>query len=142
MRCDCYHVIEEKPGKFSGECWGTKERERCYCGGNMSHCIYYPEKRNVATDTERKDKNMNKEKTILNTAEMMIEAAKTHETYQCGDILFNTTKSFFNVINGEPWSISAFNTLQEIFDLHWIKCRGQVMTKAKAESKFNIKIIG
>lgn len=142
MVCDCYHVIEEKPGKFSGECWGTKEHERCYCGGNMSHCTYYPEKRNATTDTERKDKNTNKEKTILNTAEMVIEATKTHKTYQCYDMLFNTTKGFFGINDGEPWPIFAFKTLQEIFDLQWTECEGQVMTKAEAESKFNIKIIG
>ena len=76
------------------------------------------------------------------TAEMMIEAARTHKTYESGDVLFNTAKGFFNASNGEPWPITAFNSLQEIFDLRWVECEGQVMTKAEAESKFNIKIIG
>lgn len=50
MVCDCYHVIEEKPGKFRGECWGTKEREFCTCEGMTESCNFYPERR-VMKDT-------------------------------------------------------------------------------------------
>lgn len=101
MVCDCYHVIEEKPGKFQK-----------------------PETK------------------PMSTAEMVVKAARTYETYQCGDMLFNATKGFFGINDGEPWPIFAFKTLQEIFDLQWVECVGQVMTKVEAESKFNIKIIG
>lgn len=127
MVCDCYHVIEEKPGKFRGECWGTKERDQVNCAGYTELCSNGLKRPNTEP---------------LFTASMVVEAGKTHKTYESGDILFNTTKGFFNVSNGEPWPISAFNTLQEIFDLQWVECEGQVMTKAEAESKFNIKIIG
>lgn len=39
--CPSYHVE-------NGEsvCWGTKDRERCYCSGIKSECTHYPEKRN------------------------------------------------------------------------------------------------
>lgn len=30
--CDCYH---------SGYCWGTKERDICYCQGRKSRCKFY-----------------------------------------------------------------------------------------------------
>lgn len=43
--CNCYHVIEKKFGKFSGECWGTKERELCTCEGMTENCNFYPERR-------------------------------------------------------------------------------------------------
>ena len=124
--------IEEKPGKFSGECWGTKERDRVNCAGYTELC----------SNGLRKFKPETPEIGLLSTAKMVDEATKTHKTYESGDILFNTTKGFFNANDGEPWLISAFNTLQEIFDLQWVECEGQVMTKAEAESKFNIKIIG
>lgn len=127
MFCDCYHVIEEKPGKFSGECWGTKERDRVNCSGYTELCS------NGLKKPETKP---------MYTAEMVVEAAKTHKTYESGKILFNTTKGFFNAITGGPWPITAFNSLQEIFDLQWVEYKGQVLTKAEAEIKFNIKIIG
>lgn len=127
MLCNYYHVIEEKPGKFSGECWGTKECDRVNCSGYTTLCNNGRKK----PETEP-----------MYTAEMVVEAAKTHETYQCGDILFNTTKGFFGIDDGEPWPISAFKTIQEIFNLQWFEHKGQAMTKAEAESKFNIKIIG
>ncbi len=129
MFCDCYHVIEEKPGKFSGECWGTKERDRVNCAGYTELCS------NGLKKSER-------EVGLMYTAEMVIKAAKTHKTYESGDVLFNTTKGFFSASNGKPWPITAFNSLQEIFDLRWVECEDNVMTKAEAESKFNIKIIG
>lgn len=132
MHCDCYHVIEEKPGKFSGECWGTKERDRVNCAGYTELC----------SNGLKKPKTETPEVGLMSTAKMVDEATKTHKTYESGDVLFNSTKGFFNASNGEPWPISAFNTLQEIFDLEWTECEGQVMTKAEAESKFNIKIIG
>ena len=132
MACDCYHVIEEKPGKFSGECWGTKERDRVNCAGYTELC----------SNGLRKPKPETSDIGLMSTAKMVDEATKTHNTYESGDVLFNSTKGFFNASNGEPWPISAFNTLQEIFDLRWDEYADNVMTKAEAESKFNIKIVG
>lgn len=132
MHCDCYHVIEEKPGKFSGECWGTKERDRVNCSGYTELCSNGLKKSKPETSVIR----------MMYTAEMVIEAARTHKTYKSGDVLFNTAKGFFGAKDGEIWPANAFKTLQEIFDLQWTECEGQVMTKAEAESKFNIKIVG
>lgn len=132
MFCDCYHVIEEKPGKFSGECWGTKERDRVNCAGYTELC----------SNGLKKPKTETPEVGLMSTAKMVDEATKTHKTYESGDVLFNTAKGFFGANDGKPWPIFAFASLQEIFDLQWTECEGQVMTKAEAESKFNIKIIG
>ena len=132
MFCDCYHVIEEKPGKFRGECWGTKERDRVNCSGYTELC----------SNGLKKSKPETPEIGLMSTAEMMIEAARTHKTYKSGEMLFNTTKGAFGVNDGEPWPVSAFNTIQEIFNLRWAEYADNVMTKAEAESKFNIKIVG
>ena len=132
MRCDCYHVIEEKPGKFRGECWGTKERDRVNCSGYTELC----------SNGLKKSKPETPVIGLMYTAEMVIEAARTHKTYESGDLLFNTAKGFFGANDGKPWPISAFASLQEIFDLRWDEYGGQVMTKAEAETKFNIKIVG
>lgn len=132
MRCDCYHAIEEKPGKFRGECWGTKERDRVNCSGYIELC----------SNGLKNPKPETPEIGLMSTAEMMIEAARTHKTYKSGEMLFNTTKGAFGVNDGEPWPVSAFNTIQEIFNLRWAEYADNVMTKAEAESKFNIKIVG
>lgn len=36
-KCNCYH---EDYGK--SECWGTKERDVCSCGGDETKCNVYP----------------------------------------------------------------------------------------------------
>lgn len=132
MRCDCYHVIEEKPGKFRGECWGTKERDRVNCSGYTELCS------NGLKNPETETPVIG----LMYTAEMMVEAARTHKTYKSDEMLFNTAKGFFDANDGRPWPPSAFETLSEIFNLRWVECEDNVMTKAEAESKFNIKIIG
>lgn len=68
-KCDCYHTrtkttyldpasIAHITGKWPknngviekevGECWGTKEREECSCGGDRTRCDFYPEVREKA----------------------------------------------------------------------------------------------
>lgn len=45
--CHCYHVIHYNSAPDRRECWGTKEREECTCGGNKYNCTFYkydPEK--------------------------------------------------------------------------------------------------
>lgn len=41
IACECYHTEYGHP-----QCWGTFEREWCYCGGDESKCDFYPKKRN------------------------------------------------------------------------------------------------
>ena len=50
-KCECYHAIERTlynpytPQRYSvidGECWGTKERDTCYCKGDKCKCDFYP----------------------------------------------------------------------------------------------------
>lgn len=35
-KCSCYHEEHGYP-----ECWGTKERETCSCGGDKTKCTFY-----------------------------------------------------------------------------------------------------
>lgn len=49
-KCDSFHV---KSNADCGECWGTREREWCYCGGDPSKCDFYPEKREKYKKPER-----------------------------------------------------------------------------------------
>lgn len=39
--CDCYHTEYGRP-----QCWGTKARSDCTCGGDERECDFYPEERN------------------------------------------------------------------------------------------------
>ena len=58
-KCDCYHTrmsLEYVPilGGYRAkqsevsECWGTKERETCYCGGDKHRCTFYQKNREEA----------------------------------------------------------------------------------------------
>ena len=42
--CNCYHETDRFKPYSDGECWGTKEKDPCNCGGDKSRCEYYPEK--------------------------------------------------------------------------------------------------
>ena len=42
--CNCY--------QNKGECWGTRERDLCSCGGDETKCDFYPEKRAAAQARE------------------------------------------------------------------------------------------
>ena len=44
VKCDCYHESDRYKPYSDGECWGTKEKDPCNCGGDKSRCEYYPEK--------------------------------------------------------------------------------------------------
>lgn len=37
-KCGCYFEDYDRP-----ECWGTKERDVCSCGGDKTKCNFYPE---------------------------------------------------------------------------------------------------
>lgn len=34
--CDCYHI-----GYNGSECWGTREKDPCSCGGDKNKCDFY-----------------------------------------------------------------------------------------------------
>lgn len=40
-KCNYYH---------DGVCWGTREKDKCDCGGNILRCNFYPEKIEAAKD--------------------------------------------------------------------------------------------
>lgn len=51
--CECYEERELMDSylydrRLIGICNGTKERDRCRCGGNPVKCDFYPEKREKA----------------------------------------------------------------------------------------------
>ena len=59
--CGCYHKQRKRRYTFDmftgqpighsvdvGVCWGTKERDECSCGGDMSKCNFYKEVRQKA----------------------------------------------------------------------------------------------
>ena len=137
--CECYHNLPNN----EGECWGTRERERCYCNGDGRYCSYYLEKRNSAFDAERKDKNMSKEKTTLNTAEMWLKAQEDGKTYYSkkADALYS--KEFGLVEEGDislKVSMGDFPTFEHLMRSKWEEAK--VMTKAEAEKEYGIRIVG
>ncbi len=46
-KCECWH--ETPDHKWAdAECWGTRERDACSCGGDQTKCDFYPEIRKGA----------------------------------------------------------------------------------------------
>ena len=54
MVCKYFNRISYPHGgktlQFRDECWGTKEREVCACGGDRRKCTFYPDFRNPTED--------------------------------------------------------------------------------------------
>ena len=132
-QCDCYNVridrIYGNEVKY-GVCLGTKEVDRCNCGGDESKCDFYPEKRKVA---EKK----------LNTAEMWLKAQEDGKTYYSKEADALYSKEFGLVEEediSQKVSMGDFPTFEHLMQSEWEEVK--VMSKAEVEKKFGIRIVG
>lgn len=49
-KCEAWHIRGGRlPKEPTYECWGTRERDACSCGGDQMKCDFYPEIREKAT---------------------------------------------------------------------------------------------
>ena len=124
MVCDSYTT-------YSGEsrCLGTKEVDRCNCGGDKSKCDFYPEKRKEGQKT-------------LNTAEMWLKAQEDGKTYYSKDADALYSKEFGLVEERDislKVSMGDFPTFEHLMRSEWEEVK--VMTKAEAEKKYGIRIV-
>ena len=67
-KCDCHHKktytrCDGLKDFIRYECWGTKERDECSCGGDRIKCDFYPEVREKAL-REREDNKVRKNSLI------------------------------------------------------------------------------
>ena len=130
-QCNCYNVridrIYGNEMKY-GVCLGTKEIDRCNCGGDESKCDFYLEKRKAAQKT-------------LNTAEMWLKAQENGKTYivKQQTLCYSKQRGLFHATNCH----SNFNnfTLDKFLSLEWTEMSETIMTKAEAEKKFGIRIV-
>lgn len=112
-------------------CNGTKEREECYCNGDVSKCNFYPEKR--------------KEKKTMNTAEMWLKAQEDGMCYEAimsqstnEELFYQKSRGLFDG-DGYEFVLDNTGSFDELMDIEW---ELRTMTKSEAEAKFNIKIVG
>ena len=131
-QCNCYNVrIDRIYGNETkyGVCLGTKEVDRCNCGGDESKCDFYPEQRKAA---EKK----------MNTAEMWLKAQEDGKTYYSkkADALYSKE---FGLVEERDISLKVsmgdFPTFEHLMRSEWEEVK--VMTKAEAEKKFGIRIV-
>ena len=143
-RCNCWEErIEYKPlhnmiGNPDvaipyGVCLGTKEADRCNCGGDESKCDFYPEKRKAAEK-------------MLNTAEMWLKAQEDGKTYivKQKTLAYSKERGLFYVTD-----LTSYNYLKDfknwkfdqLLSLEWTEMSETIMTKAEAEKKFGIRIV-
>ena len=140
-QCDCYNAyIDRIYGNETkyGVCLGTKEVDRCNCGGDESKCDFYPEKRKAA---EKK----------LNTAEMWLKAQEDGKIYECinGDIAYSKAiglvdKDDFNKVwKLSNWDCDRAKALDSLLgDCEWREMPIKIMTKHEAAVEFGIRIVG
>ena len=135
--CDCYNVridrIYGNEMKY-GVCLGTKEIDRCDCGGDESKCDFYPEKRKAAQKT-------------LNTAEMWLKAQEDGKTYivKQKTLAYSKKRGLFY-----PTDLTSYIYLKDfknwkldrLLSLEWTEMQEEIMTKAEAEKKYGIRIVG
>ena len=136
-RCNYYDArvktIENKYGSFIdayGVCLGTKECDRCNCYGDESKCDFYPEKRKAV---EKK----------MNTAEMWLKAQEDGKTYYSKEADALYSKEFGLVEEGDisqKVSMGDFPTFEHLMKSKWEEVK--IMTKAEAEKKYGIRIVG
>ena len=124
MVCDSYTT-------YSGEsrCLGTKEVDRCNCGGDESKCDFYPKKRKAAQKT-------------LNTAEMWLKAQEDGKTYYSkkADALYSKEFGLAEEEDiSQKVSMGDFPTFEHLMQSEWEEVK--TMTKAEVETKFGIKIV-
>ena len=143
-QCDCYETRLEPIETNSifqhtyGVCLGTKEIDRCNCGGDESKCDFYPEKRKAA---EKK----------MNTAEMWLKAQEDGKIYECinGDIAYSKAmglvdKDNFNVVwQLSNWDCDRAKALDNLLGgCEWREMPMKIMAKHEAEVEFGIRIVG
>ena len=134
-QCNCYNVyIDRIYGNETkyGVCLGTKEIDRCNCGGDESKCDFYPEKRKAAEK-------------MLNTAEMWLKAQEDGKTYivKQKTLAYSKERGLFYVTD-----LTSYNYLKDfknwkfdqLLSLEWTEMSETIMTKAEAEKKFGIRI--
>ena len=134
-QCKCYEARLEPIETNSifqhtyGVCLGTKEVDRCNCGGDESKCDFYPEKRKAV---EKK----------MNTAEMWLKAQEDGKTYYSKEADALYSKEFGLVEEGDisqKVSMGDFPTFEHLMKSKWEEVKA--MTKAEAEKKYKIRIV-
>lgn len=87
-KCECYHTrIVYDPYTQSqrfieiyGECWGTKERDICYCKGDKCQCDIYPHvKQKALEEKELKQKERQKDNNLKHIKESLEFYLNSHE---------------------------------------------------------------
>lgn len=53
-KCECWHEEHTAQPFASGRCSGTKEFDFCDCGGDVTKCDFYPDKRRKALEEKGK----------------------------------------------------------------------------------------
>lgn len=135
--CSCWkeytkYVIKENESYSTSVqiCNCTKEREECSCNGDVTKCNFYPEKR--------------KEKKVLNTAEMWLQAQKDGLCYKMIISENNGEELFYQknvgLFDGDGYVVEL-NNFGEFDDFMLNRWEVRIMTRAQAEAKFNIKIV-
>ena len=138
-------------------CNGTKEREECSCGGDVTKCNFYPEKREQqrTLDDEYSEackKMLNNhsvstgvdvielmEDKTMNTAEMYLAAQKNGKTYRCNDVLYSVSTGMVDRHDGSAWPMDAFEDFDELMRYQWHD--DVTMTRKEAEEKLGVRII-
>lgn len=77
----------------------------------------------------------------MTTLEMMNVAKVNGKTYYANDLLYNVKFGFYNRL-GNKWQGSAFDYLNDLFDVDYWKMDDTIyITKSEVEEKYGIRIL-
>lgn len=128
--CQCYKKYDIPHYGCGGYCIGTKECEPCTCQGKEAMCDFYPERRSKAIGEEK-----------MNTAEMWLKAQVNGKVYRSNDVGYSKNTGFIDFWDGSKWPVTCVDTIDAIFSWDdWEEVK--TMTKAQAEQKLGVKIVG
>lgn len=132
LDCDSYvpvtGVLAKSCAKYgyNGYCKSTNCTSWCSCGGDTSHCDFYPE--------ERRSK--------MNTVDMIQQARVDGKMYQYDENTFYTSVTGFIDAAGEPRKCSDVTNvaINDFLGLQWSIV--ETMTRQEAEERLGVKIVG
>jgi len=123
-KCQSWHR-----NPWGDQCYGTKEMERCNCGGDRSKCDFYPEIReNAKTNTG-----------IFTTGVMWVKAQNNGLSYYSGNVIYSAMTGMRDRRDGEEVPLSVFGDINSLMKTQWREYK--TMTRESAEEILGVLIV-
>lgn len=132
--CDCHHTTtytrcDGLKDFIKYECWGTRERDECSCGGDRTKCDFYPEVREKALQEIEPE--------FGEWISVQDRLPKTNGSYLCADYSKTFSKWFIRILSFSKnlYKLDEFDFPKEkgksgfySYDSEWGYCKHDEVT--------------